>query len=158
CRIGDVTTVTFEAAALKQAGLSEQRFTKLKARQLTPQGGGAAEVVPILGNNKDPLAVRARRGAGDGDGLALDPSGVDFVDGASARAFWEPFIKSSDETMLYSSATQTDQRAMAVGQVMDLLGDVPGIGTFGFKYVAIVLMAMMVIVGPVDWFVLKWMG
>jgi hypothetical protein len=42
--------------------------------------------------------------------------------------------------------------------VIDRLGNVPGIGRFDFSYVAWVLLAMMVIVGPVDWFVLKKLG
>jgi hypothetical protein len=38
---------------------------------------------------------------------------------------------------------------------MNFLGDVPGVGAFGFGYVAIVMIGMMLIVGPIDWIVLK---
>jgi hypothetical protein len=50
------------------------------------------------------------------------------------------------------------REAASVRQVGDLLGDVPGPGRFGFGYVAGVMIGMMVIVGPVDWFVLKRLG
>ena len=54
---------------------------------------------------------------------------------------------------------ETQQReATALRQVGDLLGNVPGAGQFGFGYVAGVLIAMMVIVGPVDWILLKKLG
>jgi hypothetical protein len=42
--------------------------------------------------------------------------------------------------------------------VADRLGDVPGAGEFGFSYVVVVMIGMMVVVGPVDWFVLKKLG
>jgi hypothetical protein len=162
CGIGDVTTVTFadRAAVVRQFGLPERFATgKLKARALTPAASTDAQVIPILEQRSPPLALRAPRGLGDVTVLAFDASGLDFIDNPSAAKFWEPILQLDDgSTAVSGSAIQTDQRSMAVGQIMDLLGDVPGIGTFGFKYVAMVLMAMMVIVGPVDWFVLKWMG
>jgi hypothetical protein len=160
CRIGDVTSVSFadRAAVLRQFGLPQRFATRLKARKLTPASD--AVVIPILEQRSPPLALRARRGLGDVTVLAFDASGLDFIDNASARKFWEPILQTNDDgtTTTSGSAIQTDQRSMAVGQIIDLLGDVPGIGTFGFKYVAMVLMVMMVIVGPIDWFVLKWMG
>jgi hypothetical protein len=39
--------------------------------------------------------------------------------------------------------------------VAGLLGDVPGAGQFGFSYVAVALIGLMIIVGPVDWLVLR---
>ncbi len=46
----------------------------------------------------------------------------------------------------------------ASGSIEDFLGNVPGAGKFGFSYVALVLLGMMVVVGPVDWFVLRKLG
>ncbi len=40
-------------------------------------------------------------------------------------------------------------------QIADFLGNVKGAGQISFWYVAVVLMGLMVIVGPVDWLVLK---
>ena len=41
---------------------------------------------------------------------------------------------------------------------MDVLGDIPGVGALDFSYVALVILALMVVVGPVDWLVLKLAG
>ncbi len=54
------------------------------------------------------------------------------------------------------SDEQLQQNATA--SVTDSLGNVPGAGTFGFSYVAIALVGMMILVGPLDWFVLKRLG
>jgi hypothetical protein len=40
----------------------------------------------------------------------------------------------------------------------ELLGNVPGIGQFGFTYVAVVMIGLMIIVGPIDWLVLRYLG
>src|SRR4029453_16674355 len=60
----------------------------------------------------------------------------------------------------YDAVTSEIQarEATALRQVGDLLGNVPGAGRFGFGYVAGILIAMMVIVGPVDWLLLKKLG
>ena len=43
-------------------------------------------------------------------------------------------------------------------QIADFLGNVPGAGRISFGFIAAILIGMMVIVGPVDWFVLKKLG
>ena len=43
-------------------------------------------------------------------------------------------------------------------QTLNWIGDVPGAGRFGFSYSRWCLLAMMFVVGPVDWFVLKGLG
>jgi hypothetical protein len=50
------------------------------------------------------------------------------------------------------------RQEQAVTALQDHLGSVPGAGRFGFSYVAWVVLGMMVLVGPVDWFVLKRLG
>jgi hypothetical protein len=47
------------------------------------------------------------------------------------------------------------RRAMAASAAMNSLGDIPGAGTFGFSSVAILMIGMMLVVGPIDWIVLK---
>ncbi len=49
-------------------------------------------------------------------------------------------------------------QSAAIARLQDYLGTVPGAGRFGFSYVAMVLLGMMVIVGPVDWLVLRKLG
>jgi hypothetical protein len=165
CRIGEVTVAEVPKDELQRFGLTE-RFAKLKARRLTPEPGAATYTV--LGE-KGPQVVRAARGLGYVTVVSFDASGLQFADFNRAQTFWgsvcDPKSTSRNYTgnlRIYThkvgNQIQDDKRAEAAGQIIDLLGDVPGVGTFGFKYVAMVLLAMMVIVGPVDWFVLKKIG
>jgi hypothetical protein len=50
------------------------------------------------------------------------------------------------------------RRSQAASRVMDRLGDVPGAGRFGFTNVALVMIGLMLLVGPIDWIVLKRLG
>jgi hypothetical protein len=58
----------------------------------------------------------------------------------------------------HGSDARTTRLDAATSTLQDHLGDVPGAGRFGFSYVAWVVVGMMVLVGPVDWFVLKRLG
>jgi hypothetical protein len=57
----------------------------------------------------------------------------------------------------YNNALSGREQA-AMAQTLNWMGSIPGAGTFGFSYIAAVLIVMMLIVGPVDWIVLKMMG
>ncbi len=59
----------------------------------------------------------------------------------------------------YSESDPINSRQQqATARLEDFLGDVPGAGRFGFGYIAWVMLGMMVLVGPVDWFVLRKLG
>ena len=163
CRVGEVTTVTLSKKDLKDAGLAD-RFGKFKARVLTPTGNSIS--IPLLGKS-GALANRGHRGFGTVTVINFDASGLDFNSTLDAERFWGSIVDLSTHTKSSGSdqpqnsnglQIQEQKRSEAAGQIIDLLGDVPGVGAFGFKYVAMVLLGMMVIVGPVDWFVLKWLG
>ena len=98
-------------------------------------------------------------------------SDLQFTDNDKADKFWRhllgdihvlPETKPNGQPVnqSYSPSYSHDENieTQAGMSVADRLGDVPGAGQFGFSYVVIVLIGMMVIVGPVDWFVLKKLG
>ncbi len=169
CAVGDLIAAEIPPADLKAAGLND-RFRTFKARQLTPNVG--AIVLPALGigKNTGAFAVRQRRGAGHVTMISFDASGLLFDSSSASQRFWSilldsksrpgddrsnvEFLEKKSSSGDYNQS-QNPSQALAAGQVMDLLGDVPGVGAFGFGYVAMVLIAIAIIVGPVDWFVLK---
>jgi hypothetical protein len=160
-RIGDNVTFAIAAAQIDQAGLSN-RFARLPGRTLVPADGTTR--LPLLGA-PDLFAVRGRVGFGQILLLPVDPSLFSFNDADAAKRFWQPILQgilTFDEKENAQSYGWNDpvltRHAAATNAVMDLLGDVPGIGAFGFGYVATVLIGLMIIVGPVDWIVLKLLG
>ena len=94
--------------------------------------------------------------------LPIDAGALPFVDDAKARGFWQPIFDQGLDLSLKNAARANstgqseDQRAgAAITQVVDQLGDIEGVGTFDFTYPAVALAAMMLLVGPIDWLVLK---
>lgn len=168
CKIGDVVAVTVAKEDLSAAGLPA-RFGTFKARELKANPG--ATTIPLLGKSAA-AAVRGRIGIGHVTVVSFDASGLNFNSTADAQRFWglvlNPRADSRNNndtsflaktgTAFFNNQSQDPNQAQAASQVMDLLGDVPGVGAFGFGYVAIVLLGMMAIVGPVDWFILKKLG
>lgn len=169
---------------LTLAGIID-RFDQLKIRDLTPDPGAEQmqlfplipgpvnhvqwEVkAPIVSNDypREFIGLRERRGLGQIELLSFDVSSLPFRDGVEAMKFWRPLLTGlvplhdgTDSNRSFSNAMQqSPEKASAAAQVMDWLGDVPGVGKFGFSYVAAVLLMLIVLVGPVDWFVLKKMG
>jgi hypothetical protein len=159
CDIGDIITITASPKDLQQAALA-RRFAKFKARALTPHRDALS--IPLLGSS-GAIAVRAKRGLGFITVVSFDTSDLMFENADAPRRFWRPILEVGGFALSNTSNGNTQQiqepqRAAATGEIIDMLGNVPGVGSFGFKYVAMVLLGMMVIVGPIDWFVLKKMG
>jgi hypothetical protein len=163
-RIGQNRQFDFDVTAVKQAGLAS-RFAKIKGRELTDIAGDARPI-PLIGD-RGPMGYRRWVGLGQVAVLPFDASQLDFAEPKQATDFWArtlagvtplPTGETNDRGNYYYNTTDDPIRAVAMRQTLDWIGDVPGAGRFGFANVAIVLLAMMFIVGPVDWFVLKWMN
>ena len=161
--VGRVTTLDVPASARAAFGLPD-RFASLPGREVAPRPGTKA--VPLLGDGAS--AVVGRAGFGRVGLVPFDASAVP-LDGADATArFWRPVLAAlidlPDESAENDRGSYTylgrdsARRNAAQSAVADALGDVPGAGSFGFGYVAAVLVGLAVIVGPVDWFVLKLLG
>jgi hypothetical protein len=158
------------------------RFGHMAIYQLEPEPG--AQRIPLF-NRGQPAAFAKRVGLGRVVLAPLNVGDLQFDDSAMARAVWQPLLGSAVSLTpvpvaapttqptpttnpaipgaypsVYIPPTLTDdqQENIATMSIADFLGNVPGAGEFGFGYIAVALIAMMVIVGPVDWFVLKKLG
>lgn len=162
-RIGDNGSYNVAPEKLAAAGLAK-RFARIPGRVLDPRPG--AQPLRLL-DTDDLTGYRHRAGFGQVLLLPIDPSLLVFADTQAALRFWKHVLggfvvlREADDTsnrVSYWNDPVLTRRANAIDSVMDLLGNVPGIGSFGFGYIAAVLIALMIIVGPVDWFVLKFLG
>jgi hypothetical protein len=159
--VGENRSVQLSEAALKAADVP-LRFRALKARQLTPQPG--AEAIRLL--DGELTAYRRRLGVGRLTVTPVDFSGFSFRDTGGAIRTWTPLLgerirfrtpdtNAPGNTNQMSIDPAGEARTRGTAVVMEQIGDIPGAGTFDFTYVAITLIALMLVVGPVDWFVLK---
>jgi hypothetical protein len=160
--VAPADTVEFSSSQLAEIGLSS-RFSKMGWRILEPHEDAAvfyaaAKVIPCY---------VAPRGHGKVILLPLRANQLQFTSETANQKFWRDIFTaatSKDRIQLrdtiqnrnYNNYQQDTAVAASADFVMNLLGDVPGIDRFGFGYVAWILVGLMVIVGPVDWFLLKW--
>ena len=158
-RYGSNQPLELDAKTVADAGLPA-RFGKIPGRETSVMGG--ARQVPLFGGAA-PMAVRSV-GYGMVGALPFDASSLLFEDEKKSTAFWMPVlgefvtIKPPTDAPNYNYGYGDPRRASAQSAVADLLGDVPGAGEFGFGYVVAVLAGLMVVVGPLDWLVLKRLG
>jgi hypothetical protein len=130
---------------------------------LTPSP--TAELVPLPGGVS---AFRGRAGFGRVLVSPIDLSGLMFNSPRDTWVLWRKVLHGMVRNLpvdgvtapqnYYGTSESALREGASVREIGDLLGDVPGAGRFGFSYVAAVMLGMMVIVGPVDWFVLKRLG
>ena len=161
CIVGDAKIIELTDTESAAAHLPK-RAGRLAGRTLKHREG--ADRVPLLGG-KGALIV-GRAGLGQTGVLSFDASQLTFDSALSeedspARKFWSPILLKLVPDLHSQSRRQdlhSGLRTSAVHRVVDRLGDVPGVGTFDFSYIALVMIGMMIIVGPVDWFVLKKLG
>ena len=164
-RIGGTDVVQLSPEELNALGMT-QRFSKLPARVLTPSED--AEPLTLLGLERV-TGYQRRLGLGRVIVCPVDLASLQVRDPQKVWALWKPVLKPMirrlpDDPVTppenqYDVTNETQAReATALRQVGDMLGAVPGAGQFGFGYVAGVLIAMMVIVGPLDWVLLKKLG
>ncbi len=153
-RIGAVTSYGLDRATRSRLKLPE-RFDRLGGRELTPvPGAQTGSLFDLTG------ALTAQRRLGLGQVLVIGPDVSQLrMSGPAAMDFWRPLlvemvVQRPAGTPYYAwNANPRSQEA--TNFAMDLLGEIPGVGTFGFSYIAIVMIGMALVVGPVDWLVLK---
>lgn len=163
CRFGAARTWEIPAKTLSAMSLPG-RFSNLNGRTVTATEEHANKVELFSGSE---LAAY-RGGVGYGQILAVpaDLSLLTFNDKAHARTFWKNALagmvalygEDEKNPNYYGYGDHDPRQQRATAQALDWIGGVPGAGEFGFSYLAISLLAMMFVVGPVDWFLLKWMG
>lgn len=154
CAVGEPEAKGLSPNALKKIGLSD-RFANLSVRQLSPTGRGWT--MPFFPYDSGLHSVMGWVGAGKVVVLPSDPSVLQFDQGPNA--FWnrylDPMFEGDDVVRRY---TYQDPASEAAKSSLDLIGEIPGTGSFGFGYIALMLSLLALVVGPVDYFVLKRLG
>jgi hypothetical protein len=178
-KLGLRQDLTLSPRDLSAIGLS-QRYKSLPAYQVEPTAG--AQRIAML-NAGQASAYRSRLGLGT---VVLSPANVAEMQidtTEHSKDLWRPLIKGliaipgepvdvaadTDANAVqqknavvqntYDGSSVDDAREKSASlQLANFLGNVPGAGQIGFSYIAIVLLGLMLVVGPVDWFVLKKLG
>jgi len=161
CEFGTPETLNLSIDDTKAAGLVS-RVEKLPSRKLTPLPN--AQKLDLLGGKG--VAYFSRAGLGQVAVVSFDASRLIFTDPISGRKFWRPILhrllKPRDEKPQPYYGWGYDpgetRRLAAAERIIDRLGNVPGVGRFDFSYIALVMIGLMLIVGPVDWWVLRKLG
>ncbi|MDB5295616.1 MAG: hypothetical protein JWO31_1599 [Phycisphaerales bacterium] len=168
CRVGQPRDYPLTADQRKRYGLGE-RYKGLRGFALTPASG--AEPLPLLAEpngETDVLAYGRDVGFGRVVVAPVDVSELDFNDTEGGKTLFKALLAGTgliddadpkqNRSYSYGLDAVSQRQGSATGLLEDHLGNVPGAGRFGFSYVAWVVLGMMVLVGPVDWFVLKRLG
>jgi len=164
CAIGDNTVLSLSGQTLSGNSLPN-RLAQLTARELTPLPdslGRPPDHIPLLSNTPGASAFCRRTGTGQIVVVPFDVSSLTFDAAAGAADLWRPLLAGVYDVPNPLPATGTrattngwQYKANAIAHNQDVLGDVPGVGRFGFSYIAWLLLAMAAIVGPLDWIILK---
>ena len=164
CTILGRQTVNLTDRDLARLGLP-QRFSGIRGRVLKPRPDTDAEAVDLFGTGMPSHDVAYRRPLGLGSILVAPVNLSQLQFEGSANGFWTTVltgtsaVRAEDATTTYNNVDPYMRRQYGASRSLeDFLGNVPGAGKFGFSYVALVLLGMMVVVGPVDWFVLRKLG
>jgi hypothetical protein len=161
CRVGESSVIELSLEDCRKMGVPS-RLEKLPCRALEPAAGAKMVSLPLA----KAAACCGRVGLGEVAVLSADVSQLAFDQHERAVEFWKPVLaqlikppsQPRNEQGYAYVGYEDGQRLMAMQTVVDRLGNVPGVGTFDFTYIALVMVAMMLIVGPVDWLVLKKLG
>lgn len=167
CTIGELHEIHLSVEETKRHNL-QPSLERLPAKQLAARPGG--RMYSVLGG-KGQVCI-GRVGLGNVAVLSFEADRLRFLSenkpgldlSQNARRFWrpilrkllEPDIKNANNNDHYWYGTAEDMRHdRALLRVVDQLGNVPGVGAFDISYILMVLLAMMFIVGPIDWWVLR---
>lgn len=143
-----------------------KRFAKLVAHQMTLKPEAA--VVPQAGELGPIRTIQARVGFGQVLVFPTDMGLLQFEGGQDDARFWSIYLSPlylehpPREGSPYGYQDARGERVAreypSLSFAMDTLGNVPGAGQFDFIYVVIVLTALILFVGPIDYLVLKRFG
>lgn len=174
-RVGNRVNIQLSAKIIDTWKLDSSR-KKLAPYRLQPKG--TVDNIPLF---DEPLATgfSGRVGLGRIAVFPIDLEEIRWIDSQPKKKLWksilvEMFAFPPDQpdatpnsggnnyqpVQTFSSIAQQDdtRQSNTSMRVADFLGTVKGAESIGFSYVAIVLIGLMLVVGPVDWIVLKKLG
>ena len=120
----------------------------------------------LLRSGTTPLVVRHTVGFGEVIWLAFDPTKSPFAKWRGAEAFWDWLFRlelpdvvaadSNNERVFEPDMLSTyDRGGSIVAGLSQALGDFPKVKPISFAFVVVFLLFYVVLIGPVDYFVLK---
>ena len=154
--LGDNGTLQLSAGVRRAAKLGD-RFATIGTRTLVPRGKTAD--LPMLSHSTS--AVAGALGLGRIVVLPIDASTLQFGAGGDANNFWNALLDplyNVSRGQQQANAYYENNDINASQLALDRIGQIPGTGQFGFSYVLMMVGAMMLLVGPVDYLVLKKLG
>ena len=159
---GDVVALQVSADELENAGLPK-RFSGMSRRTLVPHTQTLpVSEVSVLGDAK---AIVGRAGLGRVMLLPIDASTLQFDSTATFQTFWTDILRhllyappKADTAGTIAAFQSESTSILGAHAVLDLIGNIPNTGSFGFGYIAVTLLGLMLIVGPIDYFVLRKIG
>lgn len=166
CTVRGPRNYAFSTAQQKQAGFHE-RYKGVTGFELAPTADARAIDLLPAGGGETALTAYARDyGFGEIIVSPINLNDLSFNDQGKGRVLLGkvfPTLVDADSDGSrsrsyygYDPVTQTQQSS--VSTLQDHLANVPGAGRFGFSYVVWVVLGMMFVVGPVDWFILRRLG
>ncbi|MFI5377830.1 MAG: hypothetical protein ACHRHE_00870 [Tepidisphaerales bacterium] len=153
---GSIASVPLSADDQRRLGV-EARFDKIPARSFEP--AVHCTKLPLLDGRAE--ISMAPIDLGSVGVISADFGRLAFGTTEAAARFWRPIliqvagVVPADGVRVRSGSIFGGSRNAAAEQVIERLGDVQGIGTFDFSYVAWMMLAFAVVVGPIDWFILR---
>jgi hypothetical protein len=156
CDVGAIESKPVTSAQRDSLRLPS-RFQTLASRPLMNRPGARTVWLPESIAN---VSIRSI-GLGNIAVVSTDLGHLTFQDDSSSNSFNHRFLVA----VLGTDVKQTtpdhgyyDTDIAAANAALDRIGQIPNTGSFGFSYIALVVGGLMLIVGPIDWFVLKKLG
>jgi hypothetical protein len=115
----------------------------------------------LVWSESRPLVVRYRAGFGEVIFLAFDPTKSPFARWRGSQAFWESILALKRPTPSSQQPNQPGNYFNPYGSygvsdtLANSLGEFPKVKPISFTFVVIFLLIYVVLIGPVDYFVLK---
>ncbi len=155
-KLGSAQVAELTEKQIKSLGLPE-RFRKLSVRNLTPIN--EAQSVDLGADLAK--GYERRIGLGQLVVMPIDIGQFQFDDTEKSQRFHDGFFatflptpaNAANENYGYYEADIT-----AANAALERIGQIPDTGSFGFGYIAVIVGALMLIVGPIDWLILKKLG
>lgn len=156
CDLGPMTVTALNDRQRREMHLPA-RFKEIGVRTIVPRAGATLQDLP---QEIGKVCVRPI-GLGRIAVVSTDLGVLAFNDAAYAQDFHNHVL---DQLFAVTTRGQNidygyyDTDIAAANSALDRIGDIPNTGGFGFSYIALVVGGLMLIVGPIDWFILRKIG
>ncbi len=155
--VGSIELTPGDLVALSLPG----RFRNLAARPIEPRSDAVAQPIFPLHPVR---AFRMRAGLGQVMIVPVELALLDFADTLIGKKFYNDLLAEflpaprPEGAARYGQNQWQPRQSNAFEAVGLPLADIPGVGQFGFSYIAIMLSGLLLVVGPIDYLVLKKIG